>query len=58
MIESEGVTVEVVRAIQKSWDNAVIKSKMALKKMHRREFDKLLFTKRHEFLKNGGKVFD
>lgn len=52
------VTAESIRKQQQEWIVTVLKSKIAAKKMRRKDFDGLSFVWRAKFIKNGGKIFD
>lgn len=52
MIEnSGGVSVEAVKKIQRDWTVTLLKSKIAAKKMQRKEFDSMSFVWRQKFIK-------
>lgn len=55
---SEGVTVENIKAIQADWTATEQKSKMAAKKMQRKDFDAMQPLQRAEYVRAGGKVVD
>lgn len=62
MIQHSEVTVESIKAIQKDWDAATIKSKQASTVakgvITRREFDKLPAIERGRYIKAGIKIVD
>ncbi len=59
MIQNENyIDAAYIKNLQKAWAATDVKSKMLSKILKRRDFDGLSFLKRHEFLKNGGKITD
>lgn len=55
---SEGATAEAIKRQQAAWTVSVLKTKMQAKQMTRLDFNKLSFSWRQKFIKNGGRVVD